>query len=681
MNFTKFVQKFNKHFEQMTKEPKYLFEVECDPDELWNLYLESFPAGSNEVYRSRREHDCGHCRHFVKSFGNIVVIKNNQIETVWGFDAGDATYQPVVDALDAFIKSKRIAGVHFAPRRRVGMELSHEYTGTEVHTWNHLYVDVPDKFIFIQRHNNDINYVTSQYRDTKNVFARSLNEVSMDALETVLELIASNTLYRGKEWEHALNTFVNYKKEFDNLTEAEKDCWLWTKALETDTSVGRIRNHSIGVLLTDLSKGEDLEAAVRRYEMIVAPSNYKRPKAIFTQRMLEDAKKTIQDLGYMNSLQRRFANINDISVRNILFANKNEAASMKDFDLFAEMKKEVNTKPKKFDRVTEIGIEDFIQNVLPTASALDVYLENRLAPNFMSLIAPADPTAPSMFKWDNGFSWAYSGNITDSQIRENVKRAGGAVDGVLRCSLQWNDGTKQDGNDLDLHCMTPTCHIYFGTDYDNITKGELDVDIITPKNGIPAVENITWPSTQFMKDGKYEFFVHCYSDRGGDSGFKAEIEFNGEIFSYSYTRKVRQSEKISVATVTYNKNTGFSIEHHLDHESSSREIWGLNSNNFVPVTAMMYSPNYWDDQRGIGHKHYFFMLRDCVNPETPNGFYNEFLKEDLMKHKKVFEALGSKTAVAVTDNQLSGVGFSSTKENHLVVKVTGATERVLKIKF
>lgn len=684
--FLKFKKALQDHFNDMQKDVTHLFEVNVDKDELWNTYLDSFPAGTNNIFRERREHDCSCCRQFIKNIGAAVIIKDNQVHTIWELELNDSTYQPVCDALDAFVKAHKVTDIYTTTFPKMGTDFNFEEINGRSHRWDHFFLELPSKFV--NKSNSSNEEIKGQFRDTRYVFKRSLDEITMDALDTILELINSNTLYKGEEWKSVLTEFKKYKKEYDKLTsESDKELYAWEKSVTAGIAIGRIRNHSIGTLLLNVSEDMDLDTAVRKYEQIVAPSNYKRPKAIFTKKMLEDAKKTITELGYMDSLQRRFATLNDITVNNVLFSNKSAARRMNGADdIFGQMEKEVSVSPKKFSKVEEISAQDFIDKVLPTAKEIEAFIENKHEKNFVSMIAPVNPDTKTMFKWNNGLSWAYSGNITDSDMKQNVKAAGGNVDGVLRFSIMWNEN-QNDNSDLDAHCLEPDGNeIYFGNcRKPSISRcgGQLDVDITHPMEqmrGKPSVENITWADMTHMKPGVYKFFVNQYAARGS-KGFKAEVEFNGEIYAFEYNKPV--SGNIRVAEVTLDKNGNFTITEKLSGISSvtSREIWGINTNQFVPVSVISYSPNYFDEQDGIGHRHLFFFLKDCANSEEPNGFYLEFLDNDLMKHKRVFEALGAKCHVENTDDQLSGIGFSMTKRAELVVKVKGATERIMKIKF
>jgi len=79
MEFKEFKVMQQKHVSEMLKDATHLFEVNVDKDQMWELYLDSYPVGTNEIYRQRREHDCSCCRHFIKNIGNVVVIKDNKI--------------------------------------------------------------------------------------------------------------------------------------------------------------------------------------------------------------------------------------------------------------------------------------------------------------------------------------------------------------------------------------------------------------------------------------------------------------------------------------------------------------------------------------------------------------------------------------------------------------------------
>ena len=184
-----------------------------------------------------------------------------------------------------------------------------------------------------------------------------------------------------------------------------------------------------------------------------------------------------------------------------------------------------------------------------------------------------------------------------------------------------------------------------------------------------------------MQEGTYKLFVHNYSHNGGRTGFSAEIEYDGQIYSYEYGKELRQGENVLVAEIKFSKANGIKFTKSLPSSTSSKTEWGLQTNQFHPASVFMFSPNYWDEQTGIGHKHYFFFTDQCINESRPNGFFNEFLREEFMEHKRVFEALGGKMRVEKSESQLSGIGFSSTKRNSVICKLDGNFTRTIKLTF
>ena len=682
LDFKQIKNALEKHFAEMSEKYDILYGSYLDKDELWETYLNAIPPEHNKIYRVRREYDCSCCRHFIKQIGHVIGIKDCRVETIWDIDTGNEDWNKVCKALSDYVRAARGIYVYYSPETFVGTDYNMDVDedGNPI-KWQHFSLVLPDKYVMRK---TLLGTETGRLNDNRNVFKRSLDELTLDSVETVLELINQKSLYRGEEYKANLEKFRIHKKAYDKLSEEEKELYTWENSVKLHESVSKIRNTAIGTLLIDVSNGVELDEAVRKYEAVVAPANYKRSKPIFTQRMLEDAQKTITELGYLDSIQRRYANADDITVNNILFSNRDAAKRIHGADdIFTSLAKDTKKSAKKFSRVEEIQIEDFIKDVLPTATEIKAYVENKHAPNFMSLIAPVNKDSKTMFKWNNNFSWAYSGNVTDSILKQNVKNAGGKVDGALRFSIQWNDLGEWNQNDEDAHCIEPNGeHIYFSHIMSRYTDGNLDIDIISPNKGVPAVENITWPNKNKMIPGTYKFFVHTYHSRGGRGGFRAEIECNGEIHAYDYSIDTRNNNRVDVVEVTLDKNGNFTIKDILPSNVSNREVWGITTNEFIPVNVICYSPNYWDEQNGIGNKHYFFMLKGCVNPEMPNAWYSEFLNSDLYPaHRKVMEALSSKAHVQECEDQLSGLGFSSTLRNELIVKVKGTTERSLKIKF
>lgn len=659
----------SERLDQMTSSTEHLFVTSVSKDALWDTYLASFPEGADPIFRERTEHDCQCCKHFIRACGNAVAIVDSKIISVFDVEI-DGFYQVVADALSALVKSQPIVDVFLHHERNLGTDFNFDGKDpNKVIKWHHFHYKLPEKFV----NSRDRDSVLGRHRDNRQVLARSLQEITLDAAQTVLDLIDQNSLYRGQEHRAMVQMFIDLKKEYDGTDASARDAFLWATAAHIGQS-SKIKNTVIGTLLSDLSSDTPLDVAVTAFEKKVAPENYKRPTALITQSMIKKAQETVADLGIEDSLRRRYAVADDITINNVLFADRSAKAKMGVFD---ELASAIKVDPDKLSKVEEVTINAFVATILPKVNKVEILVENRHQNNFMSLIAPVFGDAPNILKWDNNFSWAYSGEVTDS-IKERVKRAGGNVHGVLRCSLSWFNF-----DDLDIHVIEPNGDkIFYRKKLSYLTGGCLDVDMNAGFGRTrEPVENVVWTNRDRLCEGVYNVRVHNFTKREASyPGFTVEIECDEKIITLTHDKAVKDQRTINVAEITYSRRDGFKVKPLINSSDVSKDIWGIATQNYHPVTMIMQSPNHWDGQT-TGNKHWFFILDQCKNPAPARGFFNEFLKPDLHEHRKVFEVLGSKMKTPESDNQLSGVGFSSTKRNSVFCRVSGNFSRVLKINF
>lgn len=653
--FSTFAQQINTRLNTLAEQELF---VTLPGDDLCATYFEAFPEGTNMLYRERTEHDCSCCKNFIRQYGNVVAIVDGTITSMWDVQDAPYPYDVVAKAMHEAVINHPITNLFRTKETKYGAE--HNFEKLEdggVKKWNHFWGEVK-----LKHYSSLPDQVRGDYRTRVQTLKRGLEELKPEALNTILELIDAKALYRGEEHKRAV-------LEFKAAQQANTgELFLWANA---NSPAAHFRNSVIGTLIQDLSEGKDLEYAVKSFETKVAPANYKRPTALITQGMVDQAVKTMTELGLEPALSRRLARLTDVNINDVLWAS-NKAKSKMTGGVADMLASAVKTKAPS--KATDVTIDAFLTDVLPKTRDMAVFVKNKHRSNLMVLTAPVEPDAPRLFKWDNDFAWSYSGNVADS-IKERVKNAGGKVEGDLCCRLAWDYK-----DDLDFHMLEPNGgHIYFiNRRRLSACGGELDLDA-NGADGLKAdpAENIVYGDQRRMKEGVYELLVHNYSRRSDEAGFKVEIEFGGQTYEIEYDKVVPQDAKVSVAKLRYSKAKGIELIESLPSHASTQQMWGIHTESFVDVSTVILSPNHWGDS-AVGNKHYFFVLDGCHAEEDMRGIYNEFLRGDLDQHRRVFEVLGSKTKCPQDPDGMSGLGFSSTRSDEVIVRCDG---RLFNVKF
>ncbi len=666
-DFTKFSFPVNARLNLLSKGE--LFVTDATADEIWDTYLSAFPEGTNPIYKTRTEYDCSCCKNFVKNLGSVVAVVDGKLTTVWELDSLEYPFNIVAEKMHNFLASKKIAGLFRTTEKTYGAKVTKQVLPEGTINWNHFYGDVATKFI-----TSTPDKARGDYATTVQVFQRGLEELTTAAITEVQDLITGNSIYRGEEHKASVDKFSKLHAKYQKLSPSEKNIFVWENAKE---SVSRFRNTVIGTLVQDLSDGVDITKAVKSFEDKVAPENYKRPTALITQAMIDDAMKTIQELNIEDDLQRRLAKISDITINNVLWADKDSQDKMKS-NLHTLLSATVKPKALKTSETEVMSVEDFVSKILPKTKSMELLVKNSMQTNFVTLTTGLHEQQNQLFQWDNNFAWSYNGNLTDSGIKDRVKKAGGNVNAKFRISLSW-----YNWDDLDLHVTTPKANINFTSKRPLKHHGDgLDVDMNAGgrRDSRTPVENVSFNT---VYDGQYTVSVNRYlRQETTDVGYTIEVETaSGKVMHFTYDKAVTGMKQAAILTVKNGEVIDVKLGKDVQSSTMSREIWGVQTEQFVKVNTLMNSPNFWDDN-AIGNKHWIFTLEGCKVDEPARGIYNEFLSNELTKHRKVFEVLGNKTKCPMQDDQLSGVGFSSTQKEEVQVKVQGDNfQKVITIKF
>lgn len=686
-----------------------LFKSNITGQQVWDLYLKTMP---DTKFRdpSSTQYNCNNCKNFFRRYGNILAI-NDKNEIMSIFDVSiEGEYHDVAIILSEKLKSSSIQDVFFetfdelntlpyeACKKtnsifRLGMAFNHKkYTQaevdvykvvntTDVYTFNHLHLDIPVQFVDMS--GKSVENLMGSFRDAKNVFQKAMELIPLDTLLLVKDLINQGSLLDGTTHLHKIETFIPLKEAYDKLASDVRDNWCWTNSYKLP--IAKFKNELIGTLCSDLAEGKELNEACKAWNYRVDPANYMKVTAPITQKQIEEAKKFVTDNGYEESFSRRFATIDDIKASEILHLNSGDG-KIKAVSIFDDVKS-TSTRHKKseFDKIEEIPIEKFMQDILPNCTSIEAFLTNSQEGNMMSLTTSNVKESRPIFKWDNNYSWTFNGNLAGkSMIKTAVKERGGKVEAPIRVSIHFPNTT----SDYDLHCTEPNrVEIYYGNRRTKqLSSGMLDLDAQGADGHFPPdkrVENLTYSDVSKMKDGDYKLFVHNYSGSNIKTAFTAEVEIFGELTSLNVKTNKNTNAQIGILKVVKG-NVEFIPNltdcEILESQTISKEIYTLETNQFHKINLVCLSPNHWNENN-IGNKHYLFFLENAKSPISIRSFHNENLIPELLEHKRVLEVLGNTAMIPSTEKQLSGLGFNSTVRDELILKLSGTHKRIVKIKF
>lgn len=392
--YDSYLERIQRRFVERTESgTRPLFTTDADADgSLFDVYLAAFPV------ERRQFQNCSACRLFVHRFGSLVVIAETGSSASAVFAEVDAPdeYKSAVEAVLRRVQHAKVTGVFLSSALTWGL---HETGG-----WRHMAVTPPKPF----RHSLlTARQAMAEKRADYGTVTRALEDFSREHVATAVRLLKTDALYRSEkvlgqaEWLadlHAARARASRKAWRDNL--------LWLAVAEAPSGFCHPRSSMIGTLLEDIAAGMDFDTVSKRFAAKMHPLQYQRPQAAPSAGNVAHAEKIFEKLGLAESLERRFARVDEL----VAVWRPKERVFEPGSGLFSHLvtKEAQPSTPTLSQPTITLTWEKFARTVLPRAEQIEMLVPKQA--NFTGLVTAANPDAPPILQWDteehrNPVSW------------------------------------------------------------------------------------------------------------------------------------------------------------------------------------------------------------------------------------------------------------------------------------
>ena len=340
-------------FDEESRKQEPLFETNVS--DLYDIFLDNLPIDARQYY------NCRTCRNFVNGYGGLVRITDEgELEPVmWKY--APSFFEPAVEAVRNTVRNSRILRMFVTSERRLGTP--------ETGYWTHISVDVPKFRVHNNRLLTPYQKSMENYEDFK-MIQNAVNKYSIETVETAVNLLRSDSMYRGEKVLGIAEWFLEVMKTVKN--NPKRTNILWKKSAMAPAGFCHISSSMIGTLLDDISDGWDIESVQNRFNAKMNPLKYQRPQVAPTAGNVERAEKIIAELGLENSLKRRFSRLDEIKT---IWKPTFERSASISTGVFAGIKtKESITKEQKNKYTPNMTMtwDKFQRTVLPNAKKIEL---------------------------------------------------------------------------------------------------------------------------------------------------------------------------------------------------------------------------------------------------------------------------------------------------------------------